>query len=221
MAAFQSILTMQFQGVSWSGQAWRNTYHFRKNPTSGNVDATFLTALAADSNTTSLINKYLACLTVLQRLDGVLVRATRDPLFPGDDRDEAFRQVDAPGTRATPSGIAPEELGAMLKLAGDLAGRRFRGRIWLPPIVDRGVVNGESYDFTSGYATAVANLASDLTKTTYPSGAGHFGGSWNDVDMIVFSRKGRSLDQTYYARVSAIQRPPKVHWLRSRNPTNA
>ena len=221
MAAFNDIATMQFQGVSWSGQAWRNTYHFRRNPSAGDVDASWLAAWVADSNTTALKDKYLATLTVLQRLDGILVRATRDPLNPGADRAEAYRQVDAPGTRATPSGITPEELGPMLKLAGDLAGRRFRGRIWLPPLVDRGIVNGESYDFTSAYATAVANLATDLTKTLYTSGAGHFGGQWNDCDMVVFSRRGRSLDETYYSRVSSIQRPPKVHWLRSRNPTNA
>jgi hypothetical protein len=221
MAEFTSIATMQFQGVSWSGQAWRNTYHFRRNPAAGEVDADWLSSWVGDANTTTLINKYLACMTVLQRLDGVLVRATRDPLFPAADRDEAYRQVDAPGTRATPAGITPEELCAMLKLAGDLAGRRYRGRIWLPPIVDRGIVNGESYDFTSAYATAVASLTTEWAKTLYTSGGGHYAGNWNDCDMIVYSRKGRSLDQTYYARVSAIQRPPKVHWLRSRNPTNA
>jgi hypothetical protein len=221
MAAFEDILDMQFQARLGDGQAVRNTLHFRRNPSAGDVDATFLTALAADGNTGTLATAYRAMMGPTTRLEGILFRATRDPLFPSADRDEAFRVVDAAGTRSLSGAVAPDELTLILKESGDLAGRRWRGRTWLPPANEVGVISGEYVSVGSSYYTSILAFRTELLKTTYPSGAGHYGGSWNDVDMVVFSRRGRSLDETYYARVSSIEAPTKLHWLRSRNPTLA
>jgi hypothetical protein len=184
------------------------------------VDATWLTAWLADSNTTTLITAYEAILTAGDRLEGVLGRATRDPTDPGADRDEAFRATDAPGTRTNPTTAAPDELTTILKLTGDLAGRRYRGRLWLPPSKGQGDIVGELVN-AGTYRTACTAFMAELVKTTYPSGASHYGGQWNDVDMVVFTRAGRLAGGTYYARVSAIAAPLKLHWLRSRNPTSA
>ncbi len=41
------------------------------------------------------------------------------------------------------------------------------------------------------------------------------------MDLVVFSRRGRSLDETYFARVPTIENQFKIHWLRSRNPSGA
>lgn len=219
MAAFTDIATLQFQGHTASGQATRNTLHFRRNPSAGQVDATWLTAWLADSNTTALQTAYLKLFRTAGRLDGILARAERDPLNPNDDRDEAFKVVDLAGTGSAASTSSPDEAGVILKLNGDLAGRRFRGRIWLPPINDNGSIAGELA--AGSYVTNADLLRDELVKTTYPSGASHYGGQWNDVDLVVFSRRGRSLDERYYARVSGISVPRKIHWLRSRNPTLA
>lgn len=209
---------MQFQSHDVGGQAFRNTIHVRKNPSSGVVDAGFLTGLGAASGTTSLSTAYRGILTTAQRLDGILLRATRDPSNPDAERDEFFLVVDALGTRSNPGTTTPLELGAILKLSGDLAGRRYRGKIWLPPIMDPGQVTGENRSTGGGYSTAIASFITELTKTTYPSGAGHYGGSWNDSDLCVFSRRARLAGSTYYARVSGLSSPTKLRWLRSRNP---
>jgi hypothetical protein len=217
--AFNDIMELQFQSRNGGGQAYRNTFHFRRNPTAGSIDATFLQALAADSNTDALADAYEGLLTTTDRLDGILLRATRDPTDPGAERDEAFLVRDAIGTRAVGSTQTPVELGCLLKLSTDLAGRRYRGRSWLPPILDTAQVIAENRSTTGTYHTKIAALITQLLKTTYPSGAGHYGGSWNDLDMVVFSRKARIEEDTYYARVTSIVSPAKIRWLRSRNPT--
>lgn len=217
--AFSDIATLQFQARLKSGQAVRNTLHFRRNPTAGSVDATWLTAWLADANTTTLITAYRAVLATTDALEGVLGRATRDPSDPDEDRDEAFRPVDLVGTRVISGAGSPDELTGIMKLTGDLAGRRFRGRLWLPPPSQATLIVDESMN-TGTYRTAITNFMAELVKTTYPSGGAHYGGAWNDVDLIVFSRAGRLANATYYARVTTLAIPFKLHWLRSRNPTN-
>jgi hypothetical protein len=221
MAAFEDIATLQFQARLASGQAVRNTFHFRRNPSAGDVDATWLTAWLADANTTTLINAYRGILRTADRFEGLLGRATRDPQNPGDERDEAYRAEDTAGTRGDAGTLAPDELTCILKVSGDLAGRRYRGRCWLPPPNQQGSINGENITSPATYRTNVLAFMAELVKTTYPSGGSHYAGQWNDVDMVVFSRAGRLADSTYYARVSSLAAPPKLHWLRSRNPTLA
>jgi hypothetical protein len=219
--AFTDIATLQFQAHLATGQAVRNTLHFRRNPTAGSVDATWLAAWLADANTTALINAYKAVLRTTDRLDGVLARATQDPTDADADRDEAYRDVNAAGTRSETGTGSPDELTVILKLSSDLAGRRFRGRIWMPPPGDQEEIYGEDVYTGGDYWSTMTALVAELVKTTYPSGGSHYAGAWNDCDMIVYSRKGRTAGDTYWARVAALGRPAKLHWLRSRNPTQA
>jgi hypothetical protein len=219
--AFEDIATLQFQAHLEDGQAVRNTWHFRRNPSAGDVDATWLTAWLADSNTTTLINAYLQVLRTVDTLDGVLGRATVDPTDTSADRDEAFRTSGTGGARTASGTRGPDELGMMLKISGDLAGRRYRGRTFLPPSGLQGDIVGENVYTSSNYYAKVLLFVAELVKTTYPSAGSHYGGQWNDVDMVVFSRAGRLANATYYARVSGIQAPLKMHWLPSRNPTQA
>lgn len=217
--AFSDIATLQFQAHHIpTGQAYRNTFHFRRNPTAGSVDATWLQAWLADANTTLLVNSYKAILTANDRLDGVLGRATQDPTDSDADRDEGFRVEGVAGTRSAGGIQAPIEACILMKLSGDLAGRSYRGRVFLPPGQDRGSLDGENWDSVSAYVGTCSNFRLELLKTTYTSGAGHYGGAWNDVDMVVFSRTRRIAGDTYYARVPAIALPRRVRWLRSRAP---
>jgi hypothetical protein len=220
MAAFTDIATLQFQAHLSDGQAIRNTLHFRRNPTAGSVDATWLADWLAASGTTSLVTAYRAILRSTDRLDGMLARATRDPSNPGDERDESFSEIDLAGTRTPASTAGPDELTTLLKVNGDLAGRRYRGRLWLPPPLDGAATSGGEYIVTSTtYWTNVGAFLTELGKTLYTAGAGHYSGAWNDVDMVVFSRAARLAGDTYYARVPSVGRSTKLHWLRSRNPT--
>jgi hypothetical protein len=220
--AFNDIATLQFQARLSDGQAVRNTLHFRRNPTAGDVDATWLSSWVGDANTTTLLNAYKAILRSTDRLEGILARATRDPSDPTADRDEAYRVVDAAGTRTPPSTAGPDEATTIIEVSGDLAGRRFRGRNWMPPPLDGPAISGGEFIVaTSTYWVNVLAFLVELTKTTYPSGAGHYGGAWNDCDLVVFSRRGRLAGSTYYARARAVTGDTKVRWLRSRNPTLA
>lgn len=216
--AFSDIFDLQFQARLASGQAVRNTLHFRRNPSAGEVDAAFLSALAGDASTTTIKNAYKGILGTTSALEGILLRATADPQDPGADRDEFFRAVDEVGTRALSGSSSPDELTTILKLSGDLAGRRFRGRLWLPPPSQQSFIVGESIN-TGAYRTATEAFLTEINKTMYTSAGGHYGGNWNDVDLVVFSKRGRVADETYYARVANGQLPFKLYWLRSRNPT--
>lgn len=218
MAAFEDIALLQFQARLASGVEIRNTLHFRRNPSAGDVDATWLTAWVNDSNTTTLLNKWAAMVPTTGVVTGLLARAEHDPLNPSADRDEAFRDAFIAGGHGQAGTAAPAELCPLLKLSGDLAGRRYRGRIWLPPMTQTSTVSGENLLGGTTYETVKNAFATDLAKTMYTSGAGHYGGQWNDCDLIVFSRRGRSLDETYYARCTSIAGPARLHWLRSRAP---
>ena len=218
MAAFEDICTLQFQAVMVDNVEIRNTLHFRRNPSAGDVDATFLTALVADANTNTLVTKWAGMLPTDGVVTGVLARATQDPLNPSADRDEAFRGYALAGTHGVAGVRAPSELTCLMKLTGDLAGRRFRGKNWLPPPQQQADIVGENINGAGTWVTARGLYLTEINKTLYTSGAGHYGGSWNDFDMVVFSRRGRSLDETYYARVSAVSMPNRLHWLRSRSP---
>lgn len=202
----------------YDGTAVRNTWHFRRNPSAGSVEGGWLGDLLASSGTTSLKNAYLAALDTGATLDGILARATRDPLNPGDDRDEKFLAVAAPGTRSPGSTRCPQAICALMKVSGDRAGRRYRGRNFMPPAADRGEILNNVFLAANPYLVALNAFKTELAKTTYASGAGHYSGAWNDCDLIVFSRKGRQASGTYYARVPAIDIRPQIHWLRSRMP---
>jgi hypothetical protein len=219
--AFQDIATFQLQARLPDGQAIRNTLHFRRNPSAGDVDATWLAAWLADANTTTLITAYRALFPNTARIEGVLGRATLDPTDTAAERDESYRVVDLAGSLTPSSTFSPDELTAILKINGDLAGRRYRGRLWLPPPLNTGAITGEYVNTAATWWTNVVAWVAELTKTTYPSGGSHYGGAWNDCDMVVFSRAARLANATYYARVPAVVTGTKLHWLRSRNPTLA
>lgn len=220
MAAIQDVFSLSFRSTV-NTQLVANTFHVRQNPTAGNVDAAHLTALLADANTTSLITAYRAMLTTSDTLDVLVARLVHDPQFPNDPRAEAARTVGLAGTRAPADTREPTGLCGLITLGTDLAGRRYRGRVFLPPILDsQQIANGGTIGTGSAYRTAITAFIAELTKTMYPSGAGHYGGAWNDNDLCIYSLRARTLiADPYYARVtSAVSKPP-LHYLRSREPS--
>lgn len=218
MAAFTDVFSFGFR-ADIGGQLVANTLHVRQNPTAGAVDAAHLTALLADTNTDALVTKYRAIMPTTGTLVSLVARLAPDPQFPDDPRAEAVRAIGLAGTYSG-DGAAPLEMCLVLTLGTDVAGRRYRGRMFLPPWRDRAQVSGEVVDVTSTYWSNVGLFATELAKTMYPSGAGHYGGAWNDNDLCVYSLRARAANVgPYYARVTSATRRSRIHWLRSRGPS--
>ena len=216
--AITDVFTLGFRSTV-RGQLVANTFHVRQNPTAGAVDADHLVALLADSNTDTLVTKYRAILPTEGTLDYLVARLVPDPQFPDDPRAEAARTIGSAGTYAS-AGAAPTEACLVLSLGTDVAGRRYRGRVFLPPFDDRTIMSGEDVTASGTYWTNLTSFLAELAKTMYPSGAGHYGGAWNDNDLCIYSLKARTEDVgAYMARVTAAVRRPRIHWLRSRGPT--
>lgn len=211
------VFALQFLSTI-GGQKVANTFHVRQNPTAGAVDAAHLVALLASTGMDSLVTAYRALIpTVSNTLDAVVARLVPDPLNPDEPRAEAVRSVGLAGTFSTAID-APLEVCLVVTLGTDLAGRRYRGRFFTPPIASASTISGEN--ITAGtYWTNLAAFLTELAKTMYPSGASHYGGAWNDNDLVVYSKRARALDVgPYYARVTAATRRQRLHWLRSRGP---
>lgn len=220
MAAISDIFSLQFRSTIRGGVLVANTFHVRQNPTAGGVDAAHLTALLADANTTTLITKYRDLLTTADTLDAVVARQVPDPLFPADPRAEAARAVGSAGTRSNANYACDQALCAVVTLGTDLAGRRYRGRFFVPPVLEDQLQNGGQFNTAGSYWTGLTGFLTELAKTMYPAGAGHYGGAWNDNDLCVYSMTARRVDASpYYARVVAATRINKQHWLRSRTPS--
>jgi hypothetical protein len=216
MADRDQLFALQFRATA-GGQAVRNTFHVRQNPTAGHVDAAHLQALLADANTTTLINAYKGILRTSDTLDVVLARGVEDPLDPSFVPVEAALVLNAAGTRAVPAAGGPTGLSMVVGLYTDTSGRRYMGRFWPPPPIDQTAFSGTVISTGHVYYTAVNAFVTQLVKTTYPSGAGHYGGAWNDNDLAVWSRRAASIPaDPQYARVTDIQPKLQVHYLRSR-----
>lgn len=217
MAAIKDVFTLQFRSTV-GGQLVSNTFHVRQNPTAGDVDAAHLIALLASTGTDSLVTAYRGVLSTGGTLDDVVCRLVPDPLFPDEPRAEAVRTVGLAGTGSRPFNL-PLECCAVLTVGTDLAGRRYRGRAFMPPALEQAQVSQESFSTSGSYWAAITSLVNELVKTTYPSGASHYGGAWNDNDLCIYSLAARAADASpYYARVTGFTRRARVHWLRSRGP---
>ena len=219
MAEIKDVFSLSFRSTI-AGQLVANTFHVRQNPTAGDVDATHLQSLLNDANTTALKNAYKACIPSTGTLDVLVARLVPDPQFPDADRAEAARTIGEAGT-FTSDQRDPPGLCALLTLGTDLAGRRFRGRVFMPPSLDSTVLNTGIFVASGTYWTNFTAFITELSKTMYPSGAGHYGGAWNDNDLCVYSLTARKESDSarYYARVVAATRRQAPHWLRSRQPT--
>jgi hypothetical protein len=220
MANIEDVFSLQFRSHRTTGnqQEVRNTFNFRLNPSSpDSVNEQFLVDILADAGTTSLQNAYVALLGTVFTLDEIVARQVHDPLNPGDLKLQHAKVVNLPGTRAvtsdTSSGIC-----AIVTLNTDTVGRRYRGHVFMPPSL-RQLDQGDGvFPTGSPYMVAIAALITELNKTLETAGGSHYANRWNDVDMVVYSRKARSLDESqFYAQVQSLIRRTPIHWLRSRS----
>lgn len=214
-----NTLLLQFQSHLPDIAVVRNSFHVRRNETAGDVDEAFLVSLLNADGTDNLVDAYRAMLTSNMEFDGVFVRQVQDPLNPSDPKLEHYRPIGLPGLRTPGSPGSPMEACAIASLHSDTASRRFRGHVFLPPAIDSSQLGGSHWTLTGSYSVAIATFLAELFHTMEPSGGAHYDGAWNDVDLVVYSRKARSLDaDQFYAQVQSASNNRKVHWLRSRSP---
>lgn len=218
VAEITDVFTLGFRSTV-RGQQVANTFHVRQNPTAGPVDVTHLRALLADAFTDTLILRYRGLLPTVGTLDYVIARLVHDPQFPDAPRPEAIRNVAQAGTFASADDDALE-LCAVLTLGTELAGRRYRGRQFAPPPLEKAQHDDESWDPAGGWWANFGTWEGELSKTCTDAGAAHYGGAWNDNDLCVYSLRARQLAvDPYYARVISRTRRGRLRWLRSRGPS--
>jgi hypothetical protein len=214
-----NTLLLQFQSHLPDIAVVRNSFHVRLNETAGDVTSSFLNDLLDSSGTDDLVSAYRGMLSERMELDGILLRQVQDPLNPGDTKLEQFRADQSDGLLPAGAVGSPMEMTGILSLHTDTAGRRFRGHVFLPPPLDTDQIVGSHWSNGGAYDTAVRAFEDQLVLTMEPAGGAHYDGAWNDVDLVIYSRRARALDQDqFFAQVQSPGWNRKVHWLRSRSP---
>jgi hypothetical protein len=180
-------------------------------------DEDSLEAVLNDSNTTTLVSKYKLACTPEVTLDELRLGVPQDPTDPTAPRKQQTKVIGAVGTGPTFSFAAPREMCLVAKLAGEFAGRRYHGRMFLPFPISASDIAGELITTSSARYIAYNDFMLELAKTFQPSGGSHYGGAWNDVDAVVVSRAARIAGSSqYWTRIQNYSLPAKLHWLRSR-----
>lgn len=172
-------------------------------------------ALAA-TGSGSIVTAYAGMLTAADKLAEVHVSQIPDPAIPHDPVFQASAFPNLSGTRAGSTVDAPHEMTATLTLQTALSGRRFRGRMFLPPAKQQGAQAGELWDTGNVYWTSLNTFATQLGKLLAASGS-RFAGTNGQLNLIVWSNKARLADGSYTGiNVAATRLNQKIHWLRSR-----
>lgn len=137
-----------------------------------------------------------------------------DPRNPGATRDGAIGGSSQPGSGATPSSdnMTPLELCAVATLRTAHIGRRFRGRMFMPPIFSEiytvdGQLGGARRIAYQSFLNTIPHEP-DLVTGVHPL----VSAKW-----VVYSRTQRIQDRDPYATpISDVRLNDKLHWLRSR-----
>lgn len=136
-----------------------------------------------------------------------------DPQHPLATRDGAVAGASLVGSGATPSSdnMTPLELCAVATLRTAHIGRRYRGRMFMPPIFS------EIYT-VDGELGGARRIAYQTFINTIPHAPDLTGGPTTaTADWVVYSRTQRVQHLDPYAtKISDVRLNSKLHWLRSR-----
>jgi hypothetical protein len=216
MAAYlDNIYAIQFQAHDIaSGQAIRNTFHVRQNPTAGAMTTDLLDGKVAAIAASAIKSSYVNMLTVNQVLDAIVgtqvVAANLND--PPDQHSRSFTSV---GPRGTDLAL-PLTMCALMTERSELSGRRYRGRMFLPPASDGAAILTTKWKAAQAYFINCLAFQTELLKLCQTAGAGHLGGALNDNDVVTFSRAAEAAGAQTWSRVQSLPILSKVHWLRSR-----
>ncbi len=187
----------------------------------GNGDPTIdnLHDLAESAGSTTLKDKFKAALRTNWILDSLVVRQVQDPQAPGNVKLEYIRPIGEAGTLATGT-ESPHAATAIMALKTDVASRRARGRMWMPPAMSQGTVSGDRWvTAAGGWWNKLQDFSAEYQHTLQSDGASHYGGGWTGFDSCIYSRAARAANAAnFFFRVRAHQLDPRIRWLRSRVP---
>lgn len=175
--------------------------------------------LAESAGSTTLKDKLKAILRTNFVLDSLVVRQVQDPLNPTDPKLEYIRPIGEAGTLATGT-ASPHAATAIMRLKTDVASRRARGRMWMPPAMSQGTVNGDQWVTSpGGWWDKLKDFQTEFQHTRQSDGGSHYGGGWTGFDSVIFSRKSRLDGHVVFTfNIRATQLDPSIRWLRSRVP---
>jgi hypothetical protein len=188
-----------------------NTLHYDMHDST--VDDSPTLQGLADRLADDLLGPWGALFPAAWTIQPVTVMDEKDPLAPLATRDGAVSGAPAAGTGGTPTSTnkAPLEECVVATLRTAHIGRRFRGRMFLPPIFDEEATDNGI--LASGHASLYNTfLAAIPREPDLVTGAGDGNAIWS-----VYSRTQRAANLDPYAtRIDTVQLQTKLRWLRSR-----
>jgi hypothetical protein len=209
------LLAVQFRYTVTSDPC-RNTFHVVADEAIwGDVEFIDLPALA-ESFANEFADPWRDMIesTTPGTFDEVVVSQVPDPRVAGDPYSDGGFTVGQNGTWTVGGDFGPSELCLVASFKTNLVGRRYRGRLYMPPAVRAADYRGESVQLTGGeytkYGAAVDALDGLVQGNDHPS-------ELEGLDLVVYSRTARLANaENYWARVQTIRRSPKLHWLSRR-----
>lgn len=214
MAILNGIAKVSMVSHLGSGQTIVNTVHIAKAGLGTPPTITQLSDLAAQWST-YFAPTYEALLTTQDTFDRIQVSQVPDPAAPTAPL-EAVQLVNAGGGRTPGGAQVPDSLCAVLSLKTTIASRRFRGHLFMPPVINNAsVASGNNVGTSGAYYTALSNFAARLATggTLAPTWTGAELSTWV---LVVYSRVAAAAALAYDTPVFAVTISPKFHWLRSR-----
>lgn len=189
-----------------SGALLVNTFCVRSDP--GPLDPDSSISEAASSIWAWFEPKYKYCISSSCQIETLTVKELYET--PAEVYDFPI----AVGGSAVSGTATPRELCRILSLRTGLAGRRYRGRVFIPAPQNAGILlssNGDLFDTSSSWWTYGNQFADDLLSgDDYTYGPG--GLYTAHLSLRVYSRVGG-----FDTDVTGILKPQDVHYLRSRH----
>jgi hypothetical protein len=213
VTAFNGLAQLQIQSHMADGQAVLNTVHINDVGAGSPPDVTALTNLATDF-WSWISGTYLALAPTTMTVDQVIARQVSDPTSPVIVL-EAAHPVGAAGTRGTGARQGPQSLCGIASIKTPNASRRFRGHLFLPPIVDVASLDNNNIAASSAYQTAAAAFVAKLQAgcAPTPSWTGSALAAWT---LCIYSLAAAKLTQPSVAAAQLVTLKSKVSFLRSR-----
>lgn len=214
MPALQELASLQILGHMQNQQTVSNTIHVAKPGSGVAPDVPTLQGLA-DEFWAYISTTYLATFHASGFVDQVVAKQVMDPKIK-DSPLEAQHIVNAAGTHSPPGAVVPQSLCGVVSLKTQLASRRGRGHLFMPPALSATSFTADLLTVSDPYYVALTAFATALQKgcTLSPTWSGTHLSQWS---LCIFSKAAALLSQTDVAICSAVIVKPKAYWLRSRS----
>lgn len=213
MALFNGLIAVQLLGHSSDGQATSNTFHL-SNPSAGSPpDFDELTGVANDLDTW-LTTQYRAIAVTTWTFDSIVCRNVTDPANPVVTQ-EAQKSIGSAGTKNVSGSAVPQALSPLLFFQTPNASRRFRGHLFLPPIVNAADVSGNVLNTGTAYYTTLQAFR-DKLRAGIATSRTWTGSHLSNYNLVLYSKVAAQQGLASVANVQTVGIRNPVAFLRSR-----